>query len=89
MVVGIVRHVQTLNHKHPEKDAVLIDYSVAIVIMPTVLVSSYIGAKLNILLPTIIILIFGTIALGLLLIRSIYKARQLYREESIKKKMQF
>ena len=65
----------------------LTDYNLSAVIMPTVLVSSYIGAMLNLLLPTIIVVIFATLTLLLLTIQSIMKARYLYIKESEKKKI--
>lgn len=68
LVLGVVRHFQTLSEKHPEKDAVLTDYSLSVIIMPTVLVASYLGAVLNLFLPTLIIIVFASLTLLLLTI---------------------
>lgn len=60
---SLARYVQTIKWKHPEKDAVVIDYNIAAVMMPTVLVGSFVGAFLNVIMPTIIIIIVLTLVL--------------------------
>jgi uncharacterized membrane protein YfcA len=60
---SMARYIQTFTFKHPEKDSCIIDYNIATVMMPTVLLGSFIGAFLNIILPTLIILIFLTVLL--------------------------
>jgi hypothetical protein len=45
----------TINKKHPDKDAVVIDYSVAITMLPTVLFGSFVGNYILIMFPALII----------------------------------
>ena len=48
---------------HPEKDATVIDYGIVIVMMPTVLVGSFIGVIINVLLPSLVLSIVLTLFL--------------------------
>lgn len=48
---SISRFVITLKKRHPEKDAPVIDYSLANIMLPTVLIGSLVGVFLNLMLP--------------------------------------
>jgi uncharacterized membrane protein YfcA len=52
----------TMNVKHPEKDAVALDYNIAGLMIPTILLGSTIGVIFNIILP------FAPILIGLILV---------------------
>jgi len=53
---SISRYLYTMDKKHPvKKDCVLIDYSIAIVMMPTVMMGSLLGVFVNILFPTVML----------------------------------
>ena len=55
-VCSITRYFITLNVKHPEKKkCVALDYGLATVMMPIVLMGSFIGVWFNIMLPDIAI----------------------------------
>ena len=82
MCSSLARFVQTFNWKHPEKDACIIDYSIATVMMPTVLLGSFIGAFLNVILPPLIIVICLTVLLFGMSIQSAIKSVEMYRKES-------
>lgn len=60
---SFARFVQTFRDKHPEKDSCIIDYNIATIMMPAVLLGSFAGAFLNVILPTLIILICLTLLL--------------------------
>ena len=48
---GIVRFILTYSQKHPSKDAVIIEYALVNVMLPTVLIGTLTGVFLNLLLP--------------------------------------
>lgn len=73
---SLARFILQYREKHPEKDSIIIDYSIATVMMPTVLIGSFIGAFINVTFPTIILTIILTIVLLVLGIYSIIKARE-------------
>lgn len=51
---SISRFIYTLDKKHPEKkEYILIDYNIAIVMLPTVMMGSLTGVFLNIIFPAI------------------------------------
>jgi len=53
---GVTRYIITLSTRHPEKKTcVALDYGLASVMMPTVLMGSFIGVWFNIMLPDIAI----------------------------------
>ena len=58
---SLARFFQTLRDKHPDKDACIIDYNLATVMMPTLLIGSFIGAFFNVMLPSLILIILLTI----------------------------
>lgn len=61
MFGGLNRFLMNFNEKHPLKDAVSIDYGLAAVMMPSVIIGTVIGAYLYILLPSVVILIIVTL----------------------------
>ena len=60
---SIARFIVTTNQRHPDKDATIIDYNIVIVMMPLVLVGSFTGVLVNIVLPPIMLCIILTIIL--------------------------
>ena len=54
-VGSIVRFFYTMDRKHPEKKATSIDYGIVIVMLPLVLVGSFTGVLVNIVLPPFIL----------------------------------
>ena len=74
----------TINQVHPDKDATVIDYGIVIVMMPLVLVGSFIGVLVNLTLPGIILSAMLTIILIGLTIQSWNKANQIYAKETKK-----
>ena len=72
---SISRYFYTLNDKHPEKDAVIIDYGLATIMLPAVMMGSMIGVLANQFLPAVILQGSLTILLFFLTIQAGYKAR--------------
>ena len=60
---SLARFIYAYNMRHPDKDATLIDYGIVIVMMPLVLVGSFIGVLVNIMLPSLILSITLTFIL--------------------------
>lgn len=54
-VGSVVRFFYSIDRKHPEKKATSIDYGIVIVMLPLVIVGSFVGVIVNILLPPIIL----------------------------------
>lgn len=52
---SLVRYCYTINDKHPEKDAVIIDYGLATIMLPAVMMGSMVGVLANVLLPALIL----------------------------------
>ena len=74
LVCSIVKFIMSLKQKHPEKDSVVIDYGLATVMLPTVLMGSMIGVYVNILLPTVYLQAILTLLLLFLAVQSAQKA---------------
>ena len=70
---SVARFLYSWHQRHPEKDATLIDYGIVIVMMPLVLVGSFVGVLLNIMLPPVILSSILTVILVLLTLQSFYK----------------
>ena len=51
LACSIVKFIMSLRQKHPHKEAVVIDYGLATVMLPTVLMGSMIGVFVNVILP--------------------------------------
>ena len=60
----------------------MIDYGIVIVMMPLVLVGSFVGVLLNIMLPPILLSTILTIILMLLTVQSYFKGKQIYNRET-------
>lgn len=60
---SLTRYVYTLNSKHPDKDAVVVDYGIASVMLPSVLIGSYIGVIFNVWFPALILQVVLTVLL--------------------------
>jgi uncharacterized membrane protein YfcA len=57
---SIARYMITINDRHPDKDATCIEYGLANVMLPTVLVGSISGVLLNLMLPALVLQIILT-----------------------------
>ena len=71
---SVCRFIVTINKRHPEKDAPVIDYGLANIMLPTVLVGSLIGVFLNLMLPALVLQICLSIVLAGLSLQSGIKA---------------
>ena len=72
---SVARFIITVDQKHPEKDATVIDYGIVIVMMPLVLVGSFVGVLVNLTLPGLVLSLMLTIILVALTLQSWYKAK--------------
>lgn len=63
---SIGRYLFNINNRHPEKDATEIDYGVAALMLPTVLVGSFIGVFINIMFPALVLQAILFLLLGFL-----------------------
>lgn len=81
---SIVRFIYNFKQMHPEKKAVAIDYGLAVVMLPTVMMGSYIGVIMNAMLPPLILQVCLTLLLGFLTVQSTLKARDIFKKENEK-----
>ena len=54
---AITRFLVNIKHKHPYKKATTIDYSLAMVMFPMILLGTMFGVKVNLMLPDLILII--------------------------------
>jgi len=81
-VGSVVRYFYSFNSKHPEKDSTHIDYGIVIVMLPLVILGSFIGVIINIIMPPIILSIMLTMLLIVLTGQACNSAISIYRRES-------
>jgi len=79
---ALARFLYNYNDLHPEKNAVIIDYNLVIVMLPLVLVGSFMGVVINIMMPGIILSGCLTIILITLALQSLFKANAIYAKEN-------
>lgn len=72
---SLCRYAITINERHPDKDATCIEYGLANVMLPTVLIGSITGVLFNLMLPALVLQILLTTLLLFLAIQSGFKAR--------------
>jgi uncharacterized membrane protein YfcA len=65
-LLNLARYLFSWKEKHPEKDAILIDYNILFILMPTALLTSFVGAFVNVFMPPLICLVLLVIYLGYL-----------------------
>lgn len=65
-VGSVVRYFYSFKTKHPEKDSTHIDYGIVIVMLPLVILGSFLGVLLNIILPPVALSIMLTVLLVVL-----------------------
>ena len=78
----VVRYFYSLERKHPEKKATSIDYGIVIVMLPLVLVGSFTGVLVNIVLPPIILSSILTLLLAYLTWTSYKSACKIWKKET-------
>lgn len=86
LICSITRYVYNFKQMHPEKKAVVIDYGLAIVMLPTVMMGSFIGVIMNAMLPDLILQVLLTLLLGFLTVQSGLKATDIFKKENVKLK---
>lgn len=57
LIGAVTRFIFEFNNTHPSKKATLIDYGIVILMLPAVMVGSFIGVQLNLISPHIVILV--------------------------------
>jgi uncharacterized membrane protein YfcA len=82
-VGSVVRFFYSIDRKHPEKKATSIDYGIVIVMLPLVLVGSFTGVLVNIMLPPLILSGILTLLLIYLTWSSYKSAIKIWRKETV------
>ena len=68
--------------RHPHKKTTIVDYTVANVMMPAVLLGSYAGALLNVLVPEVLLTAAMTLLLFYLTYDAVKRGVKMYRKET-------
>ena len=85
---SVTRYLYTLDKKHPvKKHSVIIDYNIAIVMMPTVMIGSILGVFVNIVFPAVMLQLALVVLLVFTTSQSFRKARELYKKENEERKV--
>lgn len=80
---SVARFFLTWSKRHPEKrDCVALDYGLATVMMPTVLIGSFIGVFFNIMLPDVVILVLLSLLLFYLSVQALTNGCKAYKKEN-------
>jgi uncharacterized membrane protein YfcA len=83
VIASTTRFFYNFGQKHPEKkENTVIDYGLAGVMLPTVLIGAMLGVFFNIIFPEPVIIIVLTALLVFLAINSGLKAKDIYKKEN-------
>jgi len=80
-VGGFSRLLFEFNASHPMKKAKLIDYGIVILMLPAVLIGSFIGVQLNVVAPSVLILLLLGTVLVFVSYKTMKKALSLYKKD--------
>lgn len=81
LIGAVTRYLFEFNVSHPSKKATMIDYSIAILMLPAVMVGSFLGAQLNTVTPEVVLLFLLGSILCYLSYKSTVKAAELYKKD--------
>ena len=79
---AVTRFALDFNEKHPMKKATIIDYGVVVIMMPWIMIGSFIGTQANVAAPSAIILGILLIVMIFISYRSTKQGLKLYHEET-------
>ena len=88
LICQVTKFAYSWKQKHPEKDTMSIDYGLATVMLPTVMLGSFLGTFVTILVPPIVLQILLTCLLTFLTVQSGLKAKEIFLKENAKIKKQ-
>ena len=71
---SLTRYMFSFNEKHPDKDATIVNYDLATVMLPLVMVGSMLGVMINVMFPSVILQVVLTLLLIFLTHHSYKKA---------------
>ena len=83
---AIASFIMNLQHKHPFREGIVIDYNIPFIIVPMLLFGTMIGVTLNKVFPPWIILVCLTLVLIINTFKTFRKANKLSNEEKEKEK---
>lgn len=69
------------NTSHPQKKATLIDYGIVIIMLPSLMIGSFVGIQIHIVIPQMLILFLLTFLMIFVSWKSTQQGLNLYREE--------
>lgn len=79
---SLTRFIMNLKQRNPEKKAISIDYDIVTLMLPVVLLGSFLGVQLNIIVPNVMLLLILTLLLIFLSIKTTLKGIKMYNDES-------
>ena len=72
----------SIHEKHPHADRTVVDYNIAAIMMPTILLGSFSGFYLSAMLPETVTMAFLTLILFYMTYKSYKKMRAMFAKES-------
>jgi hypothetical protein len=85
-VGAVTRFAMEFNETHPYKKAKVIDYGIVVLMLPAIMLGSFLGVQVNIVVPQVVILTLLGVVLCFVSYRSTVKGIQLYKEEQLELK---
>ena len=85
-MAAITRFILNYKDKHPYNDSVPIDYRIAMVLLPTIVLGSSMGIYLHQVLPEIVCSILLVLLLFFTAAKSWFKGKKMFKEESAQKR---
>lgn len=79
---SFARFILNFKQKHPEKKATSVDYDIVTLMLPVVLLGSFLGVQLNIIVPNAVLLLILMLLLIFLSIKTTIKGVRMFREET-------
>ncbi|CAI2359107.1 unnamed protein product [Moneuplotes crassus] len=81
---GITKFIFEFSGSHPLKKARLVNYNIVALMLPAVMIGSFVGAQLNVITPSVIILFSLGAVLVFVSFKSLKKANSLYKRDKEK-----
>lgn len=82
LVSSATRCALEFNERHPLKKAIIIDNNIVVLMLPCIMIGSFLGVQLNVIAPPIVIMLVLMTVLVIVSYKTTLKSIKLYKEES-------
>ena len=80
---AVTRFMMEFNATHPKKKAKLVDYGIVVLMLPCIMLGSFLGVQINVVVPPVLILCMLGFVLLYVSYRSSMKGYSMYKEEQM------